>query len=73
MKNKSGKSIFILGKGCTLVARLFQDSHGHHDGGRRGAEHPGGLGLLQRGDGGAVLRWVVGVRTLVACSGRCLP
>lgn len=76
-ENKSPTAIFCFVWfgffGCTLAAGLLQDSHGHHDGRRRGAEHPRGLGLLQRGDGGAVLGWVVGVRTLVACRGRRLP
>lgn len=63
----------MLGKGRTLIARLFQDSHRHHDGGRRGAEYPRRLSLLQRGDGGAVLCWVVGVRALVASRGWRLP
>lgn len=50
----------------TLVASLLEDPHGHHDGGGRRAQHAGGLGLLQRGDGGAVLRRVVGVGARVA-------
>lgn len=56
----------------TLTARLFQDSHGHHDSRRWGAEHTRCLGLLQGGDGGAVLGRVVGVRALVTCWGQCL-
>lgn len=64
---------FVLHKGRTLVASLFQDSHRYHDGRRRRAEYPRGLSLLQRGDGGAVLCRVVGVRTLTASSGRRLP
>lgn len=56
----------------TLVAGLLQDPDGYHDCGRRRAEHPGGLSLLQRGDGGAVLRWVVGVWALIDRSSRSL-
>lgn len=56
----------MFGKGRTLSAGLFEDPHWHHDRRRGGAEDSRRLGLLQRGDGGAVLRRVVGVRTVVA-------
>lgn len=58
------KSIEVPGP--TLIPSLLKDPHRHHDGRRRRAQRPGGLGLLQGGDGGAVLRRVVGVRTLAA-------
>lgn len=63
----------VVVKGRTLVAGLLQDPHGNHNRGRGRAEHPGGLSLLQWGDGGAVLCRVVGVRTLIARSSWCFP
>jgi len=47
----------------TVGVRVLEDGHGHHDGGRRGVERAGGPGLLQGGDGAAVLRGHVGVGT----------
>lgn len=61
---KRAKSISI--PGCTLIPSLLKDSHRHHDGRRRRTQHARGLGLLQGGDGGAVLCRVVGVWALVA-------
>lgn len=58
--------------GFTFIARLLKDSYRHHDSRRRWAEYPRGLSLLQRGDGGAVLCWVVWVWTLVAYNNWCL-
>lgn len=41
---------------------VFEDGHGHHDGGRGRVEGAGGARLLQWRDGAAVLRGNVGVR-----------
>lgn len=56
-----GRKASNHGSSRTLVARLFEDGHGHHDGRRRRVECAGGAGLLQRRDGAAVLRWDIGV------------
>lgn len=47
----------------TVVVWVFENGHRHHDGWWRRVKGAGGSSLLQRGDGAAVLRGDVGVRT----------